>query len=60
LGFLRMNGTTLRSPKYIPSALLRHVGHQFVEKAPDLFGLRIQGCRGQTRYEIQGREQDTR
>ena len=39
-GFVAMTGTTLRSLEYVPAVLLRHLGRQFVQKAPDLATLR--------------------
>jgi hypothetical protein len=36
LELLAMTGTTLGSLEYVPSVLLRHLGRQFVQKAPDL------------------------
>ena len=53
LGFLAMTGTTLRSIEYVPGILLRHLGRQFVQKAPDLATLRSLYRRSQTLYEHQ-------
>jgi hypothetical protein len=53
LGFLAMTGTTLGSLEYVPSVLLRHLGRQFVQKAPDLATLRSLYRRCQTLYEHQ-------
>jgi hypothetical protein len=53
LGFLAMTGTTLRSIEYVTGILLRHLGRQFVQKAPDLATLRSLYRRSQTLYEHQ-------
>jgi len=50
LGFIAMTGTTLRSLEYVPTILLRHLGRQFVQKAPDLATLRSLYRRSQTLY----------
>jgi hypothetical protein len=50
-----MTGTTLRSVEYVPLILLRHLGRQFVQKAPDLATLRSLYRRSQTLYEHQRR-----
>jgi TnpA family transposase len=52
-GFIAMTGTTLRSIEYVPTILLRHLGRQFVQKAPDLATLRTLYRRSQTLYEHQ-------
>ena len=52
-GFVAMTGTTLRSLEYVPAILLRHLGRQFVQKAPDLATLRTLYRRSQTLYEHQ-------
>src|ERR1022692_3903970 len=48
-----MTGTTLGSLEYVPAVLLRHLGRQFVQKAPDLATLRTLYRRSQTLYEHQ-------
>jgi hypothetical protein len=53
VGFLAMTGTTLGSLAYVPAMLLRHLGRQFVQKAPDLATLRSLYRRSQTLYEHQ-------
>lgn len=53
LGFLAMTGTTLGSLEYVPAVLLRHLGRQFVQRAPDLAILRSLYRRSQTLYEHQ-------
>jgi Domain of unknown function (DUF4158) len=53
LGFVRMTGTTLDSLEYVPPSLLRHLGRQFVQRAPDLATLRSLYRRTQTRYRHQ-------
>jgi TnpA family transposase len=53
VGFLAMTGTTLASLEYVPAILLRHLGRQFVQKAPDLATLRSLYRRSQTLYEHQ-------
>jgi TnpA family transposase len=52
-GFIAMTGTTLRAVEYVPAILLRHLGRQFVQKAPDLATLRTLYRRSQTLYEHQ-------
>ena len=39
-GFVAMTGTTLDPLEYVPPILLRHLGRQFVQRAPDLATLR--------------------
>jgi Domain of unknown function (DUF4158) len=53
VGFLAMTGTTLGSLEYVPVVLLRHLGRQFVQKAPDLATLRSLYRRSQTLYQHQ-------
>jgi len=53
VGFVRMTGTTLGSLEYVPQPVLRQLGRQFVQKAPDLATLRTLYRRTQTRYEHQ-------
>jgi hypothetical protein len=53
LGFLAMTGTTSRSIEYVPGILLRHLGRQFMQKAPDLATLRSLYRRSQMLYEHQ-------
>lgn len=48
-----MTGTTLRSLEYVPAILLRHLGRQFAQKAPDLATLRTLYRRSRTLYEHQ-------
>jgi hypothetical protein len=52
-GFVAMTGTTLDSLEYVPPILLRHLGRQFVQKAPDLATLRSLYRRRQTQYDHQ-------
>ena len=49
LGFLGMTGTTLRSLEYVPAAVLRHLGRQFRQPAPDIATLRTLYRRRPTR-----------
>jgi len=50
LGFLGMTGTTLRSLEYVPGAVLRHLGRQFRQPAPDIATLRTLYRRRPTRF----------
>jgi len=52
-GFVAMSGTTLHSLEYVPAILLRHLGRQFAQRAPDLATLRSLYRRRQTPYEHQ-------
>jgi len=40
LGCVRMKGTTLGALEYVPPAVLRHFGRQFVQKAPRRYDVR--------------------
>ena len=53
LGFVGMTGTTLRSLEYVPTSVLRHLGKQFRQPAPEIATLRALYRRRPTRFEHQ-------
>jgi hypothetical protein len=53
LGIAGMTGTTLRSLEYVPASVLRHLGRQFRQSAPEIATLRALYRRRPTRVEHQ-------